>query len=284
MSCSSSRRRVFSASSCCARAWASAASPSSEASSSRVAEIGAGHAAGGVDPRRHHEGDVIGVDGLAGQAGDVEQRPQADLVRAAGQHLESEFGDDPVLADQRHDVGQGADGGDLHERRQPGVAPGLLAQRLDQLQRHADAGQMLVRIAAVGPLGIDDGEGARQFAVGLVVVGDDEVEAELGGPARRVGRADPAVHRHQHLRPLGVQAIDGRRLQPVAVAQPFGNEVGDVAAEQFQRAPQDHRRGDAVDVVVAVDDDTFPAGHGGEQAIHRRRQIGEAPRVVQVIE
>ena len=33
----------------------------------------------------------------------------------------------------------------------------------------------------------------------------------------------------------------------------------DVAAEQLQRAPQDHGRGDAVDVVVAVDRDPLLA-------------------------
>ena len=49
-------------------------------------DVGAGHAAGGVHARRHHEGDVVGVDGLAGQARHVEQGAQADLVRAARQH------------------------------------------------------------------------------------------------------------------------------------------------------------------------------------------------------
>ena len=35
------------------------------------------------------------------------------------------------------------------------VAPGSLAQRLHQLQRHADAGEVLVRIGAVVPLRVD---------------------------------------------------------------------------------------------------------------------------------
>ena len=44
------------------------------------------HAAGGVDARREHEADVIAVDLLAGQAADVEQRSQPDLVRTLRQH------------------------------------------------------------------------------------------------------------------------------------------------------------------------------------------------------
>ena len=80
------------------------------------------HPAGGVHARRQHERDVIAVDGLAGQAGDVEQRAQADLVRPAGQQVEAELGDDAVLADERHDVGQRADRRDLDEPGQPAVA------------------------------------------------------------------------------------------------------------------------------------------------------------------
>ena len=60
--------------------------------------------------------------------GGLEQRAQADLVRALGQHLQAELGDDAVLADQRHDVGQRADRRDLHEGRQPRRLPGPRAQ------------------------------------------------------------------------------------------------------------------------------------------------------------
>ena len=245
-------------------------------------EIGAGHAAGGVHARRHHEGDVVGVDGLAGQARDVEQRAQADLVRALRELLEAELGDDAVFADERHHVGQRANRGDLHEGLQPALTAGLLTQALHQLQRHAHAGQVLVGIAAVAALRVHDGERLRQFGIGLVMVGDDEIHPEFAGAARRLGGADAAVDRDDDSGAVGVQTLDGGRLQAVAVAQPFGDEVRDVAAEQFERPPQDHRGGDAVDVVVAVHDDPFLAGDGAEQAVDRRRQVGELPRILQV--
>ena len=158
ISASSCWRRRFSALSCSASSRASSAIASSEASSSRAAMSGRAHAAGGVHARREHEADVIAVDLLAGQAADFEQRPQPDLVRTLRQHAEPELGDDPVLADQRHHVGQRADRRDLDERRQPARAGPLRAERLHQLQRDADAGEVLVRIAAVVPLRIDHGE------------------------------------------------------------------------------------------------------------------------------
>jgi hypothetical protein len=86
------------------------------------------------------------VDGLPAQPADVDERSQANLVRSARQQLEPDFRDDPILADERHDVGQRADGGDLDEARQQMVAAGAPAQRLHQFQRDADAREILVRI------------------------------------------------------------------------------------------------------------------------------------------
>ena len=109
------------------------------------------------------------------------------------------------------------------------------------------------------PLRVDHRERRRQLGVRLVVVGDDQIDAELARAARRLGAADAAVDRDDQRDAVGVQPLDRRRLQPVAVLQPLGDEVDDVAAEQLERAAQDHRRRDAVDVVVAVDRDPLLA-------------------------
>ena len=124
----------------------------------------------------------------------------------------------------------------------------------------------------------------RQLGVRLVVVGDDEVDAELARPERRLGAADAAVHRDDERDAFGVQPLDRRRLQAVAVAHPFGNEVHDVAAEQLERAAQDDGGRDAVDVVVAVDGDALLARDGGQDAIDRDLHVGQRHRVVQVLE
>ena len=48
--------------------------------------------------------------------------------------------------------------GDLDERRQPLALAGARAQRLHELQRDADAGEVLVGIGAVVPLRVDHRE------------------------------------------------------------------------------------------------------------------------------
>ena len=138
-------------------------------------------------------------------------------MRAARQQIEAELRDDAVLADERHDVGERADRGDLDESRQPGVASGAAAQRLHQLQRDADAGEVLVRIRAVVALRVDDRQRRRQLGVRLVVVGDDQIDAELARAPRRVGAADAAIDRDDERHAVGVQPLDRRRLQAVAV-------------------------------------------------------------------
>ena len=58
--------------------------------------------------------------------------------------------DDPVLATQRHGVGERADGGELGEGGQPPGAPGPPAERLHQLEGDARPREVLVGVRAVG--------------------------------------------------------------------------------------------------------------------------------------
>ncbi len=159
-------------------------------------DVGAAHAAGGVHARRHHEGDVIAVDGLAGQARRHRAAPAGRPC--AGPRVSSSR---PSLAMTRFSPTSGTTSASvpmaaiLTNAGSQLLLPGLLAERLHELERHADAGQVLVGIRAVGALGIDDRERLRQLDVGLVVVGDDEVDAELarrgGRPRRRGCRSRP---------------------------------------------------------------------------------------------
>ncbi len=164
------------------------------------------------------------------------------------------------------------------------VVARLAAERLHELQRHADTRQVLVRIGAIAALGIDHGERRRQFRVGLVMVGDDQIDAEFAGATCGVGAANTAVDRDDQRDAVGVQPIDGRRLQAVSVLDPFGEEVHDVGAEQLERPAKDHRGGDAVHVVVAVDGDPLPPADRRENAIDRHPHVGERHRIVKMID
>ena len=156
------------------------------------------------------------------------------------------------------------------------------AERLHQFEGDADTGEVLVRIAAVVSLRVDDGDGPRQRGVRLVVVGDDQVDAERARVVGRFGGPDAAVDGDDEPGAVRVQTFDCRRLQAVSVAQTFRNEVHDVGAEQFERSTQDHGRRHAIDVVVAMDGDAFLAGDGAEDAFDGLAHVGQQKRIVQI--
>ena len=134
-------------------------------SSRSTAQVRRAHPAGGVEPRREHEADVKAVE-RRGRAG---RSPRAALRCPA-----------PCAA--RSTGRRGRSGRSRGSRRRSGTtsasvpiaatltkcgsssAPRPLCgeQRLHQLERDADAGQHLVRIRAVAPLRVDDGQRRRQ--------------------------------------------------------------------------------------------------------------------------
>ena len=90
----------------------------------------------------------VAVDRLAREARDVDQRAEADLVRAARQEVEAELRDHAVLADQRHDVGERADRRDLDERGQPLLPrPSVAHSACTSFSATPTPGQVLVRVA-----------------------------------------------------------------------------------------------------------------------------------------
>ena len=148
------------------RASPSIASPA--ASSRRVAMSGRAHAARGVDARGDHERDLIAVDGLAGRA----RSPRA--ARAARSMCGPRLSEArPRRAITRFSPTSGTTSASvpiaaiLTNAGSHFALPGPCAQRLHQLQRDADPGEMLVRIGAVVAFRVDH----RIAPIGSVVSG-----------------------------------------------------------------------------------------------------------------
>src|ERR1043165_508783 len=71
--------------------------------------------------------------------------------------------------------------------------------------------------------------------------------------------------------PRGRDAGEASNLEPVAVDEPMRHDERDVGAEGSQHGLQKDDRGDAVDVVVAIDDDRFAIAHRALDALARVR-------------
>ena len=165
------------------------------------------------------------------------------------------------------------------------VCARLAAERLHELQRDADAGQVLVRIASsrarFGLMTASAGGSSASGSWWSVMI---RSTPSSRGATRGVRAADAAVDRDDQRDAVGVQPLDGRRLQAVAVLEPLGDEVHDVGAEQLERPPQDDGRGHAVHVVVAVDGDPLPARDRRQDPVDRQPHVGERHRIVQMVE
>ena len=96
--------------------------------------------------------------------------------------------------------------------------------------------------------------------------------------------ANAAVDRDDQRDVVGLQTIEDFRLQAVTVLDAIRQKVDDVRAEHLERAPQDHRRRDAVAIVIAVDRDAFFPIDGGENPLHRGRHVRKLEWIVQMIE
>ena len=102
-------------------------------------------------------------------------------------------------------------------------------QRVRELEGDAGAAEMLVRVGAAGLRGVDDRDGfGNAFdAVGQVVVGDDEVEAERFGLVGGGEGADAGVDRDDQANAGGGGLGQADVLDAVAFAEAVRNVVGD---------------------------------------------------------
>src|SRR5688572_13548141 len=99
---------------------------------------------------------------------------------------------------------------------------------------------------------VDDSDRDRQFGIRLVMIRDDEIDPEFSRTLRRFDAANAAVDRDHKRHAVGLQPIERFGLKTVTVLDAIRKKVNDARAEQFERAPKNHGRRDAVAVVVSV--------------------------------
>ena len=134
------------------------------------------------------------------------------------------------------------------------------------------------------PARVDDRDRDRQLRVGLVMIRDDEIDAQLARAPGRFDTADAAIDRDDERHAVGVQTLERLGLQTIAVLQPIRDEVDDVGAEQLQRAAKNDGRRNAVAVVVAMDGDALLPFDRGKDPFDGGRHIRQPEWIVQMVE
>ena len=156
------------------------------------------------------------------------------------------MGDDPVLPQQRHHVGDGGQSAEInlvHGESLPAQRP----RQLPGCGGAAEAGEGIVPQQRV-----DHHIGLGQYLRGLVVIGDNHPHAQLPGQRHLGNRGDATVHRQQQFC-LGRQLAHGLLVDAI----PFLMAVRDVddglQACRLQGLPNNHGGAQPIHVVVAVD-------------------------------
>src|SRR5882757_4181987 len=135
------------------------------------------HTSGGVDARADTEANVPSREWpFAVELCHLEKSFESGVDRLA-QTSEAEFGEDAVLSGKWDYVGNGADGGDLEERRQKTAAAGFFQKSLSKLEGNTRAAEILAWIRTPGLIWIENSVGAGgALWAWQMVVGNDKVE------------------------------------------------------------------------------------------------------------
>ena len=203
-----------------------------------------------------------------------------DAGARARAHAREAVGDErAVLVEQRHDVGDGAERGEVGELA-PGVrVPETRADGRDQLERDARAREL--GEPALPQLRVAHGHAHRDALAGLVMVGDDDVDPGAAQARDLVRRGDAAVDGDNQRRRHRDQTIHRRVGQAVALAEPVRDGGLDVGAERGEPAAGERRGRQAVDVEVAEHHDARlradGRGHGVGARGHPGQRLGVAP-------
>ena len=133
----------------------------------------------------------------------------------------------------------------------------------------AEAGEV------VAPVRIDDRQGRRQLFVGLMVIDDDDIHAELVRFRQRRDAGGAAIDRDEERRALLRQRPHGFDVGAVAFEQPVRNMDQRIEAAMAQKAREQRRRSGAVNIIIAEYGDALAAPDRVRDARRRRRHGGE---------
>ena len=124
--------------------------------------------------------------------------------------------------------------------------------------------------------------GRRQLRRHFVMIGDDQFETEVSRERRFLDAANAAIDGDdQPLRVFLVKLPHRVAVQAIALFQAMRDVVIDRRIREPQAVPKNTRRGDAIDVVVAVDRDPPPRLHRRDDTIGRFGKIRHQVRFVQ---
>ncbi len=181
---------------------------------------------------------------------------------------QAERDDCAILALKRHDVGHGAQRGNVE-------IVGRAVQGAGKFEGDAGPAELGGRMGFGPALRVDYGQGGGQFPLDGMVVRDDEVDAERPRAVRGVVRRDTVVHGNDECDALLFGGVDPGGVEPIAVFDAMGHVMAVARdAEALQRAGHNRDGGNTIDVVVPENQDVFAVVSGAGNAVDGGAHVG----------
>ena len=236
-----------------------------------------------IEPGRQYEPDSAGRELLSIETGGPQQRAHSD-VAGVRQHLETVADEYAIFATERRDVRNRRQCDKIEHRPDEVVVGAELAGESErELEGDADGGEVLVRISVAGPLGIENREAIRQLTARKVVVGDDDVDSRSAEPRDGSNGASAAVTRDHDPGFRRDRRVDSGIAQVISVLDAPGNERRCLPAQLTDHPRENGRGADAVDIVVAMDEDGLLLPNRAREALDGFVHREKAERIVQPI-
>ena len=128
---------------------------------------------------------------------------------------------------------------------------------LDDFEANTTAAELLVGIGTIGLLGIEDGDGIGNNITRKMMVANDEINAILFGIGHLCHSFDTAVEGNDELHTRLARIVDALIRNPGALLLTVGHIEIDIAVQILKVGIDQRDRRRAIDVVVAIDHDTF---------------------------
>ena len=214
---------------------------------------GVAEATCGIEPGGYAEGYVFGVCGV-GDAGVLEELLETGEW-GTGQGLESAGDDGAVVPEQWHHVGYGGEHGVQGECvcECRGCGSGCREEGLGKVQGNASAAEILVGRGTAGEVRIDNTVSGGEGSMGLVMVGDDDIDIVLIGCLDFGDICDAIVHRNNELNPQICGFGDAVEGESVAVGIAPWEAHAHLAPKGPERGIQDGAAADTIGIVITAD-------------------------------
>src|SRR3989344_9486794 len=116
-----------------------------------------------------------------------------------------------------------------------------------------------------------------------MMIGNDHINAEFLCKCDLFNVGNTAIDRDKEFDAVSPELFYGGRVQSVTLRMPMRDIVQKIpVADLFQKVMQNDRTGDAVAVIVAVNNDAFAVRHRQEYAVDRTLHVEDTERIVGV--